>query len=162
MLEEKNKQALVAKKIVESATPEEQLELFSWAGDLLEIRHSNLSARRKATEALKLTCRRKVVWPLVKRSSKELKRVGWDQRSWKARLGIGAAVGTLVAVGNAGAGIAALGGAIGVPLWIVIGAGGTFAGVLIEEVATKRPKLKTSHSILEAEKELARKNDVDS
>lgn len=32
-----------------------------------------------------------------------------------------------------GAGIAALGGAIGVPLWVVFGAGGAFVGVFIDE-----------------------------
>jgi hypothetical protein len=37
-----------------------------------------------------------------------------------------------------GAGIAALGGAIGLPLWVVFGAGGAFLGVLIEEIRKSR------------------------
>jgi len=44
-----------------------------------------------------------------------------------------------VAFSGKGAGIAALGGAIGVPLWVVLGAGGAFAGVLIEEIQRSLP-----------------------
>jgi hypothetical protein len=42
------------------------------------------------------------------------------------------AVAGVALFGGKAAGIAALGTAIAVPLWIVLGAGGAFAGVLIE------------------------------
>ena len=41
---------------------------------------------------------------------------------------------TLTRAAGQGAVIVALGGAIGVPLWVVFGAGGAFAGLLIEEI----------------------------
>lgn len=60
--------------------------------------------------------------------------MGWDERSWMARLGLpGILIGAVV-FGGEGAGIAAFGGAIGVPLWIVLGGGGAFAGRLLEEI----------------------------
>ena len=55
-----------------------------------------------------------------------------------ARLGISAAALGLLFFSGQAAGIAAMGGAIGVPLWIVFGAGGTFAGVLIDEIKKRK------------------------
>jgi len=49
-------------------------------------------------------------------------------------LGIGVFTALALAGGGAGAGIAALGTAAGVPLWIVFGAGGAFAGMLADEI----------------------------
>ena len=135
-----SKQISVAKAIVSGASPAEAAALERWATGLLEIRQSNLTRRRKAIAAVKLTFKSKVIWPILKKSSSELKRVGWDERSWTSRLGLWAIIGTVVTFGNAGAGIAALGGAIGVPLWIVLGAGGSFAGLLIDEI-TKRKSI---------------------
>jgi hypothetical protein len=89
----------------------------------------------------------------MKRAAKELKRVGWDKRSWKARLGMGAVIATLMTVGNAGAGIAALGTAIGVPLWIVIG-----AGAIVDEVASKLGMPKTIYTDINAKKEIDKKS----
>lgn len=66
--------------------------------------------------------------------------MAWDERGTKSRFGIaGAGVG-LAVFGTKGAGIAALGGAIGVPLWIVLGAGAYFAPVLIEELKKLVPQ----------------------
>lgn len=61
--------------------------------------------------------------------SRQTKRLAWDQRSTTARLGLGgAAIGADV-LGGQNAGIAALGTAVGVPLWIVTGAGAPFMDV---------------------------------
>ena len=124
----------VAQRVVRATTQAEQKQLLLWAQGLLEIRKSSVPVRQKVASAIKLTMTSKATWPLIKVMSVDLKRVGWDERSWKARLGLWGAVATVAVVGNAGAGIAALGGAIGVPLWIVIGAGGVFAGVLVDEL----------------------------
>ena len=40
----------------------------------------------------------------------------------------------IAAFGAQGAGVAALGTAIGVPLWVISGAGASLAGVLLEEL----------------------------
>ena len=63
----------------------------------------------------------------------EIKRVSWDQRGLAERMALSAAAVAALIFSGQGAGIAALGGAIGVPLWVVFGAGGAFAGVIIDE-----------------------------
>ena len=107
---------------------------------LIQIRESSLSGIQKAKQALQLTSKSKVVWPVVKILSQEVKRLGWDERGTKSRFGmVGAGVG-LALFGSQGAGIAALGTAIGVPLWVVLGAGAYFAPVLIDELMKLVPE----------------------
>jgi hypothetical protein len=88
-------------------------------------------------QAVSVSIESKAIVPFVKMRGRELKRLGWDERSLPARLGLSAAAFAALLLSGQGAGIAALGGAIGVPLWIVFGAGGAFAGVLIEEIQRK-------------------------
>jgi hypothetical protein len=71
---------------------------------------------------------------------------------------MGAVTATIVAVGNAGAGIAAMGTAIGVPLWVVIGAGATFAGAIVDEVKSRPGNPRTSYTEIDAEKEIEKKS----
>jgi hypothetical protein len=44
----------------------------------------------------------------------------------------------LAAFGSQGAGVAALGTAVGVPLWVISGAGASMAGVLLDELKRKK------------------------
>jgi hypothetical protein len=150
--DEKVGRAVVAKTIVQNASDVERESLLRWAQDLLQIRASELSAMKKAAAAISSTRMHKVIWPLLKQASQELKRVGWDERSWNARLGWGAVIGTILTVGNTGAGIAALGGAIGVPLWVVLGAGATFAGTIIDEISGKGSRHTTSYTVVDAKR----------
>lgn len=58
----------------------------------------------------------------------------WDERSWPARgalLGLTIGVATL---GSEGAGIAALGGAIGVPVFLLTTAGGALLATIVSEL----------------------------
>lgn len=129
-----SEQAVIVQDLVDDANLEQQQALLEWGKELLAIRHSDDSVGAKARAAVSATARLKVVWPMVRVMLHRLKRLGWDERSWKARLGIGTVAATVAIFGGQGAGIAALGTAIGVPLWIVFGAGGTFAGLLIDEL----------------------------
>ena len=122
----------VALAIARQTTREEQQVLLSWTQALLDTRGSSKSKFAKARGALEVTLASPAMLPLLKTLLGELRRVGWDERSWAGRLGLGGAIGTLAIAGNAGAGIAALGGAIGIPLWIVLGAGGLTAGTLVD------------------------------
>ena len=115
-------------------------KLRSWAATLLRIRESNLSAQKKAVAAIQATLQSGIVRDLLSRIMRLAMDAGWRERAWPARLGIGAAVLTLATVGNQGAGIAALGGAVGLPLWMVLGAGGTLAGTLVQELASPRER----------------------
>jgi hypothetical protein len=163
MSEPEQKYREVAVIVASSATEAERASLLKWAQGLVAIRNSSMSSWGKGKSAVQLTIQSEVVWPLVKMLSRELKRVGWDERGTKARgFLVGGGLGLLV-FGGQGAGIAALGTAIGVPLWIVLGAGGTFVGALIEEVQRRRasadlpPKEKTTYKVIEAEKEIEHK-----
>lgn len=128
----------LAIQVLEHSSVEEREALESWASSLLELRESNLSTKSKAWTAIQLTSNKKVVVPLVKKIALELKRFGWDERSWGARFSLsGIALATFAFTGQ-GAGLAALGSAIGVPLWIVFGAGGAFAGTIIEFAQANR------------------------
>ena len=144
----------LAVRIAEVATDAERLALRDWAIALLEIKASQVPAARKAQQAIALTHRSKVVWPVVKMLGRDIKRLGWEERSLAGRLGMGGAAVGLAAFGGHGAGIAALGTAIGVPLWVVVGSGAAFAGVLIEELTGKRkPVATTSYTVLDAKNE---------
>lgn len=63
-----------------------------------------------------------------------LKQHLWDDRSWPARGALSGLTLGVVALGGQGAGIAALGGAIGVPLFLLTAAGGALLGTVISEI----------------------------
>ena len=126
------------------ATATEREALRGWIEQLLVLRASDLSRRAKAKRALALTAESKVVWPTVKAVSREVKRHAWDDRSRAARMGLGGAAVAGAVFGGQSAGLAALGTAIAVPLWVVFGAGATFFGVLYEEITGQKPEIRSS------------------
>lgn len=91
---------------------------------LSEIKNANMPTPEKLSRAASL------VW-------EKSKLVAWDDRGLAARVGMIAAIAGIVTFGSQGAGIAALGGAIGVPLWVVFGAGGAFLALLYQEITGK-------------------------
>lgn len=146
------KQNQLAVKIAASASAPEKEALRIWIEGLLALKATNLPAVQKAKRAISLTASSKVVLPTVKIIARETKRLAWDERGLKGRLGIGGAAVGVALFGGQGAGIAALGTAIGVPLWVVFGAGAAFAGVLYEEITGKRPSPKASYTVIDAER----------
>lgn len=128
----------LAKALVAQASPSEQQLLLTWAQHMLVIRNSNASSLDKAKQAIAATVASKAIWPFIRTIGSEIKRVGWDERSLPAKMGLSAAALAAVVFSGKAAGLAALGGAIAVPMWIVFGAGAAFAGVLIEEVGRGR------------------------
>lgn len=133
--------------IAAKASEVERAALEKWANDLLRIRDSDSDTLEKAKQAISLTLDAEVIWPVVSMLGSEIKRLGWDERSLPARLGLsGVALAATVFSGKA-AGIAALGTAVGVPLWVVFGAGGTFIGVLIDEISKVAPPDITEPSV---------------
>ena len=116
------------------ASLEEKLALLRWARKLELIRQSDISKLEKAKESITLTVKSNIIWPTVKRINTQLTDTLWKNRSWKSRIGMGGAAIALLTVGTEGAGIAALGTAVGVPLYLVLGAGGILLGTLIDEL----------------------------
>jgi hypothetical protein len=127
-------QNLAIQRIVDRIPTSERQAVAVWLDKLLHISKSSLETREKAKAAITLTKESNVILPIVKMMTTELKRVGWDERNWASRLALsGLAVGAVLFAGE-GAGIAAFGTAIGVPLWIVLGSGGALAGAVLDEI----------------------------
>lgn len=126
-----------AHRVTAATTVEEQAALLVWLQQPSDARYSNITALSKAIEAQTITANSDALWPVLKTVVGELKHHCWDDRSFKARFGIVGATAGFSAFGWAGAGIAALGGATGLPLSIVLGAGSLAAGALIEELSGK-------------------------
>ena len=127
----------VAQRIAASVDDVERAKLLAWVFQLVQIRDSSGSLFAKGRDALSVTFREGVAWPVVKLVGSEMRRLAWDERGLKWRTGFIIAIAGGVLTGGQGAGIAALGGAIGVPLWLVLGAGGSFLAMLYEELFTK-------------------------
>ncbi len=121
-------------RILANITPEEGIALHIWANKLLMLRNSSRSGPEKFQAVIQLTRDAKILIPLTKKIFMELKRTGWDESAWKSRLGMGATLWASLIIGKAAAGMALLGGAIAVPLWIVFGTGDTFVKALITEL----------------------------
>lgn len=132
-------QKQLAVKIAVSANAAEKEALRIWIEDLLALKAANLPFAKKAKQAISLTAKSKVILPMVKIIALETRRLAWDERRLGARLGLGGAAIGVAMFGGQGAGIAALGTVIGVPLWVVFGAGAAFAGVLYEEITGNKP-----------------------
>ncbi len=99
-------------------------ELSTLLEKLTSIYESDLAITSKITQGISLT-------------AEALKELGWDNRGWAGRLGIATAIATAVLLGGQSAGVAALGTAIGVPLWVIFGAGAAFLGEIIENFTGK-------------------------
>lgn len=146
----------VVQALVVTVRDEERGALLAWARKLLEIRESSLPAVRKAQLALRTTARIEVAKPLILVLARQgailgirTKKLLWDERSWIARAGLAGVLTGTLAFGGKGAGIAAFGGAIGVPLWLVLGAGGAVLGALIEELSRQSAPT-TTYRVIEA------------
>jgi hypothetical protein len=135
----------LAVAVVDQASALEREILLKWAQQLVAIRDSNMSTMDKAKASIARTYESEAIWPLLNLLGRELKRIGWDERGLPARIGLSAAALALVLPGKGAAGLAALGGAIGVPLWVVFGAGGAFVGVIIDEIRKQPPAAAPSH-----------------
>lgn len=130
-----NRTTRLAKSLVAAVKPEDRESLKEWASTLVTIRGSSMNTVEKAREAVALTYRSGIAVKVAVIVGSRARDLVWSDRSWAARVGGAAAVATAAVAGGQGAGIAALGSAIGVPLWVVFGAGGAFAGAIIDEVS---------------------------
>lgn len=129
-----NNERRVALQVATIANPSQNAALRAWISELLAIRDSKATSLSKARQALKITAQTKVIWPVVQLIAKQVKKTGWDDRPTSQRFGIGGVAVGVALFGGQSAGIAALGTAIGVPLWVVLGAGSMFARHLYAEL----------------------------
>ncbi len=138
---ENNKLTEIIHRILADITPEQGMALHVWANKLLMLRNSSKSRAEKFQDIIEFTKEAKILIPLIKTIFAELKKSGWDESSWKSRAGMGAALWASLVLGKAAAGIALLGGAVAVPLWIVFGTGDKFVKMLIKELKKRVPSI---------------------
>lgn len=146
-------QRRLARMIADAASPKDVEALQSWSQRLLEIHASTAPLLIKALRALSFSTATKVVLPVLRATARSTKRHVWDNRSTSARLGLGGMLVGATLFGGKNAGIAALGTAVGVPLWVVFGAGASFLNVLREEFLRSKanvPKGDPSYTVIDA------------
>lgn len=129
----------LARQLQESLAPEEREILLDWLVELLEIRESHVSASLKFARAIRATVRRRTVVTILKTTGRPFVRLAWADRTWMARLAmLGVVVTSLVWRGHQ-AGIALLGTAVAVPLWVVFGSGAVVAGWMVDSLRDSLP-----------------------
>jgi len=111
----------------------ERALLLAWAENVREIqKNPGLSRKEKINALMKLNNKEALV-TANKMAIRKVK-AGWKRANWAARLAILAGGATLGYAGVAGAGVAAFGGAVGIPLFLLSAAGGAFIGTLIDNL----------------------------
>ncbi|NKJ97110.1 hypothetical protein GFM14_37410 [Rhizobium leguminosarum bv. viciae] len=145
----------LAISIAGSVSRTEADALRDWARLLINLKDEKMSTTAKARKAISLTASSKVILPAMKIISARAKKHGWDNRTSTQRLGIAAAAGAVALFPGANAGIAALGGAVGVPLWMVFGGGSMFLKVLYDELTkgADEPSSEASYKVIDAKKQ---------
>lgn len=128
---------------------------------LLEVREMDAGAHEKLRKALPDEEDTKAALDALQSSASHIKDLAWDDRTWPARVGIGAATVVAASVAGQSAAIALLGTAIAIPLWVVFGAGEDFANALVagledslEREANAVEILESAEDIPEAEAEV--------
>ena len=122
---------------------------------LLEVRELDASAADKLRKAIPDEQDAKSALDALQSSASQIKDLAWDDRTWPARVGIGAATVVAATVAGQSAGLALLGTAIAIPLWVVFGNGNDFAAALVADLeASLDPTATSDQSILEAEFEV--------
>jgi hypothetical protein len=137
-----DKQSAAARKMLLHLNASEIDQIECWLKGLLFIRDSEDNYKSKLNKTIEFTKINSPLKPIVKLFAKTCKEHLWDKRGLATRYGGMAMAGSLLFFGPQGAGLAAFGTAIGIPLFIVFGAGGVFAGVVLEEIA----RSKANHS----------------
>ena len=134
----KDEHSKVARAVVRELDPEQRKVLAEYTASLVLLRAKDLPTQTKVLDSIDLTADPKVLGVLTKGSGRLLAKHAWKDRSWPGRIGLSAAALASILTAGQGAGIALLGTAIGVPLWIVFGSGGAFAGELLDEIERAR------------------------
>ncbi len=134
----KDDHSKVARAVVRELDPEQRKILAGYTASLVLLRGKDLPTQTKVLDSIDLTADPKVLGVLTKGSGRLLAKHAWKDRSWPGRIGLSAAALASILTAGQGAGIALLGTAIGVPLWIVFGSGGAFAGELLDEIERAR------------------------
>jgi hypothetical protein len=119
---------------------QEKEALADWLDSLLEIRKSAFNRKQKLNQLTVVLKNSRPLLPVVKQLSTETKRIIWTERKGGFRSFLAGSAFAIFLFGFQGAGIAAFGGAIGLPLWVVFGGGSTLAYALLSELRKDEPQ----------------------
>lgn len=122
----------LALRIVQTFDQDTREALLHWVIRLTEIRASDESTMTKVKQTFEATLSSDIIWPVAKLIASEVYRLGWATTGMASKAGMSVGALALLLFGGQSAGIAALGGAIGVPLWLVFGAGASFLVLLYQ------------------------------
>ena len=127
------KDEITLKTELQNLKQEEKSNVLNWALEVKQIQQNkNLSKKEKIYELRQLNNQKTFVNAVS--ISKNFFIEKWKSANWAKRIAlVGGGIG-LVIGGSQGAGIAALGGAIGVPLFLVTAGGGALIGLIIESL----------------------------
>lgn len=137
-IDPQSKERQLAITIVKTASPSDRILLQQWITQLLVLKDAPIGKLEKAKQAIAVTASSRAAITAAKIVAKHIRRVAWDERSTAARFGMGGVALGMAAFGSQGAGVAALGTAVGVPLWVISGAGASMAGVLLDELTRNK------------------------
>ena len=126
--------ALVGRWLAEKLTDDERSVFADWLGRLLAIRYASACVRTKLARALRTTASRQLVVSVLKATGRPLVELAWEDRTWAVRFAALAALVATTQVQGQRAGVALMGTAFGVPLWVVFAGSGALAGVILEEM----------------------------
>lgn len=129
----------IAASLVAKIPEQEQQLIAAWAHQVIAIRNGDISVFRKGLRIAQVTKDMGITMPMLRYFGDEAKRVLWTDRGKPMRGVIGGAgVGLVASIGGPMAGVAALGGAVAVPL-VLLGAGG---GAVLAAFLDERARLK--------------------
>lgn len=125
------------KKELQSLNQKEKSNLLDWAIQVREIQQNNNLTKREKIYNLRSLNNKKAFFNSIKLIQIFFS-MRWRKASWPTRLTlIGGSAGLLLIAGSEGAGIAALGGAIGIPFFLITAAGGALIGTIINNLNNK-------------------------
>lgn len=124
----------VAAQLLKDLSVMDLIAAQAWLESLLQLRTARMSVLKKLQATLSATFAAKTIWPLIRVMGRKTRQYGWVNRGRSARFGLTVAGVALAVFGGQSAGIAALGSAVAVPLWVVFGAGAAFASTMLDEL----------------------------
>ena len=137
---------VLAREVVSEIDEKDRAAVLTWARQLLAIRDTKTGRLRRMAAAVRVSANRSVLTSVIRRMHGQLRKAGyrgkqllWDDRNWAARFALSGVAAGVAVGGGANAGLAALGSAIGVPLWLVTASGGAFLGALVDEIGALLP-----------------------
>lgn len=133
----------LASSILKEFTEAERQEIKSWAETAIVIRNDeSLNQVQKVKRLYEESWKSNVITKFLKACLKLIKKHGWDERSMPAKLALSGVTFGVATMGTKFAGVASAGFGIGVPFFVLTGAGGALLGVILKEIDEAQNKNK--------------------